>query len=755
MQRLLSFASASLFVALLAVTANAQSLKPVPAAVQQFADQGGSFYSLPLFSAGVSADKDIDKVVEGAQFLQLNMQELQTLLATQPEALLLSLPYGSEMVDVELLKIQLLTPDFQVVTSDSKGRSVPVQTNIHYRGRIRGLSNSLVAFSFFPNEVMGMISDEMHGDRVLGRVDVRENLQQYILYSDNKLKKKNDFSCEELEAERRDDDEQQSSSVAEVSGCVRVYLEADNELLLNKGSVANTTNYLTGIFNQMATLYANETISTQISTIFVWTSADSYSNTSSSTALSQFRSLRTSFNGDLAHLASLGGNGLGGVAYVDVLCNNSYRYAYSNISASYSTVPTYSWTVEVMTHEMGHNLGSRHTQWCGWTGGALDNCYTTDGGCAPGPAPTNGGTIMSYCHLTNYGINFNNGFGTQPGNVIRSEVSNASCLSASCSSGSSCGTVSGLSATAITTTSATVNWTTVSGATSYTLQWKLASSSSWTTVSNLTGTYRNLTGLSAGTSYNYQVRASCGSTLGSYSTAATFTTTAAGCPDAYEPNNTRSTAKTITVNSNVAARVASSSDQDWYRFSNTSATRNIKVDLTTLPANFDLKLYLSSSLLATSANTGTANEQIIYNTSTVSTGYYAHVYGVGGAFSSTQCYTLRVSLSGTAWLQGTPDDRSDEQTFEIPVIFEDAGFGMYPNPADASIQLEIPVLEENTPVSIAITDISGRLIWQQQPRLSRDENRLNVRLDDMANGVYFVQVRNGDQQHTRKLVVQH
>ncbi len=755
MQRLLSFASASLFVALLAVSANAQSLKPVPAAVQQFVDQGGSFYSLPLFSAGIPADKDINKVVVDAQFLRLDMQELQTILAAQPEALLLSLPWNGETVDVELLKIQLLTPDFQVITSNSEGRSVPVETNVHYRGRIRGASNSLVAFSFFPKEVMGIISDDIHGDRVLGRMDVSGNLQQYILYADDKLKKKNDFACEELEAERRDDDEHQSSSMAEVSGCVRVYLEADNELFINKGSVTNTTNYLTGIFNQMATLYANETISTQISTIFVWTTADSYSNTSSSTALGQFRSLRTSINGDLAHLVSLGGNNLGGVAYVDVLCNSAYRYAYSNISASYSTVPTYSWTVEVMTHEMGHNLGSRHTQWCGWTGGALDNCYTTEGGCAAGPAPTNGGTIMSYCHLTSYGINFNNGFGTQPGNLIRTEVSTAACLSATCSSGSTCGTVSGLSATAITTTSATLNWSAVSGATSYSLQWKLASSSSWTTVSNLTGTSRNLSGLSAGTSYNYQVQANCSGTLGAYSTAATFTTTAAGCPDAFEPNNTRGTAKTIAVNTDITARVASSSDNDWYRFGNTSTARNIKVDLTTLPANFDVKLYVSSSLLATSANTGTTSEQIIYNTSTVSTSYYAYVYGVGGAFSSTQCYTLRVSLSGTAWLQGMPDDRSDENTFDIPVTFEDAGFGMYPNPADASMVLEIPVLEENTPVSVSISDISGRLIWQQQPRLSRDENRLNVRLDEMANGVYFVQVRNGDQQHTRKLVVQH
>ncbi|RYD94515.1 MAG: T9SS type A sorting domain-containing protein, partial [Sphingobacteriales bacterium] len=187
--------------------------------------------------------------------------------------------------------------------------------------------------------------------------------------------------------------------------------------------------FITAAFNNVATLYNNEQITTSVSQVHVWTTQDSYPTNSSSNALNSFKATRTSFNGDLAHLAALGGSNLGGIAWVDVLCNNAYRYAYSNIYSSYSTVPTYSWTVYVMTHEMGHNLGSPHTQSCSWTGGALDNCYTTEGGCAPGPAPTNGGTIMSYCHLTSNGINFNNGFGTQPGNLIRNRVNAASCLS--------------------------------------------------------------------------------------------------------------------------------------------------------------------------------------------------------------------------------------------------------------------------------------------------------------------------------------
>src|SRR5690606_8551353 len=107
--------------------------------------------------------------------------------------------------------------------------------------------------------------------------------------------------------------------------------ECDYALYQNKGSnVSNVVNWITAVYNNVATLYANESINTAISEVFVWTSNDSYSKTNASTALTQFRNLRTTFNGDLAHLAALGGNNLGGVAWVNAMCT-TYKYAYSNI----------------------------------------------------------------------------------------------------------------------------------------------------------------------------------------------------------------------------------------------------------------------------------------------------------------------------------------------------------------------------------------------------------------------------------------
>jgi hypothetical protein len=85
----------------------------------------------------------------------------------------------------------------------------------------------------------------------------------------------------------------------------------------------------------------------------------------------------------------------------------------------------------VITHEMGHLMGSNHTHSCVWNGNntAIDGCAATEGSCARPGNPSNGGTIMSYCHLQGVGINFNNGFGPQPSAVILNKIANAgSCL---------------------------------------------------------------------------------------------------------------------------------------------------------------------------------------------------------------------------------------------------------------------------------------------------------------------------------------
>ncbi|MEZ4893804.1 MAG: M43 family zinc metalloprotease [Saprospiraceae bacterium] len=321
--------------------------------------------------------------------------------------------------------------------------------------------------------------------------------------------------------------------------------------------------------------------------------------------------------------------------------------------------------------------------------------------------------------------------------------------------GGGCDTPGGLSASSITQSSATLSWSAVSGASSYTLQWEEAGSNNWTTVSNISGTSYNLSGLSAGTDYNFHVKTVCSGDESNYSSDYGFTTSGGGggCQDQYEPNNTRNSAPVISTGVSFTAQIAAAGDNDWYRFSNTSSQRKIKIDLTTLPADYDLRLYENNKLRAISQNGGTLDEQIIYNTNKVSSSYYAYVYGYNGANSNTECYTLLVSLKSTNWrTDGSVDGPVTE--LEIPVQFENAGFGLFPNPAADILTVEVPMQNEGD-VSVSILDPSGKSTMTQQLSLGKDHNRINFDIQTLPNGVYFVQVRSEEMTKIRKFVIQH
>ncbi len=369
------------------------------------------------------------------------------ILRTESPFISLSLPQsGRSNIILDLVEINPLTEDF-VVRSAPSMDIVKINPGKHYRGIIRGQSKSIVAISIFETEVMGVISHpNASGNMVLGKL-ADEDVT--ILYQDDQIMEKLSHVCATPDDKTAYSDKELhgegSNGERALTDCTRLYIEVDNDIYINKGSSnANVTTFVTGIFNQVSTLYSNEQINTLVSEIVIWSTPSPYNSTTSIGMLNAFTAYRQGFNGNLAQLLSYKASG--GVAYVDGLCrtNPDISMSYAGIGSTYLNVPTFSWTVEVCTHEFGHLFGSQHTHACVWNGNgtAIDGCYAPEGSCPTPPLPTNGGTIMSYCHLTNAGINFANGFGSQPGNVIRNKVIAASCLQA-CSGGGGSGGGSG------------------------------------------------------------------------------------------------------------------------------------------------------------------------------------------------------------------------------------------------------------------------------------------------------------------------
>ena len=311
--------------------------------------------------------------------------------------------------------------------------------------------------------------------------------------------------------------------------------------------------------------------------------------------------------------------------------------------------------------------------------------------------------------------------------------------------GATCNTPTGLAASGITTAGATIAWTAVSGAVSYNLQYKTAAGSTWTTV-NTTSTSYPLTGLTAGTSYNAQVATVCSTSSSTYSSAITFATTATGCTDTWESNNTSGTAKTIAVNTDVTALIGTSTDADWYKFTNTSAAPRIRINLSNLAGDYDVRLYRGTSTqVGISQAGGTAAEQIIYNTSTVAT-YYIKVYGYNGAYSATQCYLLRANTSASNFREG----QLDEEVVLEPVS---GLMNLYPNPANDKVMLDYLANASGT-VQLYLFDGMGRQVLATQQTVAEGPSTFGLPLPTLSNGMYVLHVVDGDQRYQQRFLIQ-
>lgn len=413
--------------------------------VEKARSSGAAFARYEPLALRGPVDASLQGAVRAGSVLRVDAGAFAGLRADAPKSVTLALPAAGGPVELELVKVEVTTPDFKVVTSDSKGEAVPYAPGLHYRGVVKGARGSLAAVSVFADEVFGIY--RTGGETVvIGRLGGENAKGDHVLYREADLSGAKAFDCGSTDDVLRDGSHRDPREFADfqafqwespvetqevLARCVRIYVEADFDIFQNKGSAANVTNYLTAVFNQSATLYANDSVPISLSQVFVWTSTSPYTSSSSSGLLSQFQSFRNSFNGDLGHLVAFRGGG-GIAAGFNGFCNANIdnRQCFSGIQSTFQNVPTYSWTVEVFTHEMGHLMGSRHTHACVWNGNntAIDGCAAPEGTCARPAIPSAGGTIMSYCHQQSVGIRFPNGFGPQPGNVIRNRFASASCL---------------------------------------------------------------------------------------------------------------------------------------------------------------------------------------------------------------------------------------------------------------------------------------------------------------------------------------
>lgn len=465
-------------------------------------------------------DKTLNKALKKSTVAKINLQSVANVMANKEEYIQVQIPYQSEIIEVQLYKVNLFAEGFHVDTNKSK--SISYEQGIYYRGIVKGDSNSTVSFNFFKNELNGIISNQNLGNLVIGKINKKDNLSDYIIYSDSDLNVVNNIQCHTKDRVIPPNTNTQKATKTQSDRCVTMYFEIDNNLFQDNGSNTTTTsNWMTSVFNNVQTLYSNEGITISLKSIYIWTTLDPYEGIgdSSSDYLYKFNEVRPVFDGDVGQLVGDDKGAFGGIAKtINGLCSTE-NFSYSDVEFAYNTVPTFSWTVLVITHEMGHLLGSPHTHACAWNGNntSIDGCGPTrdvkyqEGTCDIGPIPSSaeGGSIMSYCHLiSGVGINLANGFGPQPAAKILSIVNNSSCLSTDCIN-TCINTVSEINVDAITNSSVAFSWTDIGNSILWEVSVSPFASNSINWSSPISAKNYSMSGLSPNTYYIIRVRPTC------------------------------------------------------------------------------------------------------------------------------------------------------------------------------------------------------------------------------------------------------
>ena len=224
------------------------------------------------------------------------------------------------------------------------------------------------------------------------------------------------------------------------------------------------------------------------------------------------------------------------------------------------------------------------------------------------------------------------------------------------------------------------------------------------------------------------------------------------CTNINEPaDNASTTAVILAPNASISSQIGSSTDNDYYKITTTSAAPKLKLTLTNLPADYMLYLYSSrtngtlSSILTTSDNSGTDDETILYNAATVGRTYFIRIKGYNSAFSTTACYTLTANVSSTNFIRPIQN--------KTTVFEEEEGLSVFPNPADDNVNIRYNALESGDFI-LKLVDVAGKTLIQQNKHFEKGENILELKTSTIATGLYFVKLRSETQTVVGKLLIE-
>jgi hypothetical protein len=240
-----------------------------------------------------------------------------------------------------------------------------------------------------------------------------------------------------------------------------------------------------------------------------------------------------------------------------------------------------------------------------------------------------------------------------------------------------CNAPTGMTTTSITQTSATASWNAVSGAVNYTLQWRKVGDLTWSNTT-LAATSHNITGLTANTNYEWQVRTNCSGNNSAFTASTNFTTLiVCNTPGSLSTTNVSTTVATCNWGAVPGAvdytlEYKTSASPTWTAVTTTNTTYQLTGLVASTAYNWRVRAncgggnnsaFGSTQNFTTTASCTDPNES--NNSSTTATGLTIGTPKLGRICGAGDVDWFKVTLSGTTNIRFTLSQLPQNYNLEL------------------------------------------------------------------------------------------
>ena len=138
------------------------------------------------------------------------------------------------------------------------------------------------------------------------------------------------------------------------------------------------------------------------------------------------------------------------------------------------------------------------------------------------------------------------------------------------------------------------------------------------------------------------------------------------------------------------------------------------------------------------------------NNGTVGT-YTVKVQGYNNATNASSPYTLTIQIGSTTFRM---NQDGTQQTISGSTEESLSNVNIYPNPANSMVNLEFNATQSGQ-TQIRFIDQMGRVAQTYYQTTTAGNNLMNLDINSVPAGVYFVQMISNEQTITKRLVISH